>query len=93
MWYTYPIPDTLREFWFTERREIFDFMQKNYGHLDIEFLPNRILREMYQQQQIGKSLAENIINLKEFSTTLSCEISLQVANNFTHFPTINDFLY
>jgi len=85
LWYTYPIPDTLREFWYTQRREIFDFMQKNYGHLDIEFLPNRILKEIYQQQQLTKSLAENLTTIKEFYTTLSYDMTWQNSHSFHSF--------
>ena len=70
LWYTHPIPDQLREFWYNQRREIFDFMQKNYGHLDIEFLPNGILKEMYEHQHVNKSLATNTIDIHNLSTTL-----------------------
>lgn len=68
LWYTHPIPDDLREFWYTERPEIYQFMKKNYGHLDIEFLPNRILKEIYQHHHDHSLLTENIDKLKNIST-------------------------
>ena len=85
LWYTYPIPDKLREFWYTQRRDIFNFMQKNYGHLDIEFLPNRILKEIYDQQHINKSLVGNNGNIKEFSIDLVSNLSNYSDHVFNHF--------
>ena len=87
LWYSHPIPDKLREFWYTERPEIYEFMKKSYGHLDIEFLPNRILKEMYEQQQDHKVLVSNIDNLKNLSTNLICEIS---THSPTYFHVFND---
>jgi hypothetical protein len=73
LWYTHPIPDDLREFWYTERPEIYQFLKKNYGHLDIEFLPNRILKEIYDHHQSNKSLAENFEVIKNLSNQLVCD--------------------
>ena len=77
LWYTNPIPDKLREFWYIQRRDIFNFMEKNYGHLDIEFLPNRILKEIYQQQHLTKSLVGDMNTIQELSTNL-------ISNNLLH---------
>ena len=62
LWYKHPIPDDLREFWYDERPDILLFMQKNYKHLDIEFYPNRILKEVYENQQL-----ENLVSSSVFS--------------------------
>jgi hypothetical protein len=51
LWFSHPIPDKLREFWYLERPEIYRFMKNNYGHLDIDFLPNKILKQIYESQQ------------------------------------------
>lgn len=40
LWYKYPIPNEIREYWSNERPDILRFMQKNYSHLDIQFLPD-----------------------------------------------------
>ena len=85
LWYTHPIPDNLREFWYTQRRDIFNFMQKNYSHLDIEFLPNRILKEMYEQQHINKSLIGETSNIKDFSLNLASNVSTGLDYGFNHF--------
>jgi len=85
LWYTHPIPDQLREFWYVQRPDIFNFMKNSYQHLDIEFLPNRILKEIYEQQHVTKPLVENITHIKEFSTTLICHISNNSYQDFGYF--------
>ena len=39
LWYKYPIPMNLREFWYSERPDILNFMEKNYGQFAINFRP------------------------------------------------------
>jgi len=75
LWYTNSIPNSLREFWYTDRIDILNFMKKNYAHLEIEFLPERILKDLSQNQQITKPLAENITHLPELSSNLICKLS------------------
>ena len=45
-WYRYPIPNDLREYWYTERPDILDDMQKSHRNFDIQFLPDRIVQEL-----------------------------------------------
>jgi len=75
LWYTHSIPNSLREFWYTDRIDILNFMKKNYAHLEIEFLPDRILKNLSQHQQITKPLAENLHHLPELSSNLICKLS------------------
>jgi len=75
LWYTHSIPNSLREFWYTDRIDILNFMKKNYAHLEIEFLPERILKDLSQHQQITKPLAENLNHLSELSSELICKLS------------------
>lgn len=42
LWYRHPIPNDLREFWYKERPDILDYMQKSYQNLDIQFLPDNL---------------------------------------------------
>ena len=49
LWYRYPIPNDIRKFWYQERPEILDYMQKAYQDLDIQFLPDTIVNELNQQ--------------------------------------------
>ena len=39
LWYKYPIPLNLREFWYSERPDILNFMEKNYSQFGINFRP------------------------------------------------------
>jgi hypothetical protein len=50
LWYRYPIPNDIREFWYKERPDILDYMQKAYKDLDIQFLPDNIIQELNQQK-------------------------------------------
>jgi hypothetical protein len=37
LWYRYPVPNDIREFWYRERPDILNYMQKAYKDLDIQF--------------------------------------------------------
>jgi hypothetical protein len=39
LWYKYPIPMNLREFWYSDRPDILNFMEKNYSQFGINFRP------------------------------------------------------
>ena len=39
LWYKYPIPTNLREFWYSQRPDILNFMEKNYNQFGIDFRP------------------------------------------------------
>jgi hypothetical protein len=75
LWYTHPIPNPLREFWYTERVDILNFMKKNYAHLDIEFLPDQILKDLAQHSHVTKPLVDNLSHLPDISSNLLCKIS------------------
>jgi uncharacterized protein YggT (Ycf19 family) len=49
LWYRYPIPNEIREFWYNDRPEILDYMQEAYKDLDIQFLPDSVIQELNQQ--------------------------------------------
>lgn len=42
LWYRYPIPNNIREYWYYERPEILEYMQRAYHNLNIQFLPDGI---------------------------------------------------
>ena len=56
LWYRYPIPNELREFWYKERPDILDYLQKAYQDVDIQFLPDRIVQELNQQELLTSLL-------------------------------------
>jgi len=71
LWYDEPIPDKLREFWYTERPDIYKFMKTQYHHLDMDILPDRILKQIYESQYSHhpiKAFTENTDKLKALST-------------------------
>lgn len=52
LWYRYPIPNEVREFWYNERPEIFNYMEKAYKDLDLQLLPNQIIEKLNQQVEL-----------------------------------------
>ena len=93
LWAEEPIPDSLREFWYTKRPDILRYMKKNYSQLEIDFEPNRILKEMYDKGHIDKNVAENITNIKELSTNIICDISSNSHHSIDHFvSSYNDLI-
>ena len=49
LWYRYPIPNEIREFWYKERPDILNYLQKAYKEVDIQFLPDSVINELNQQ--------------------------------------------
>ena len=43
LWYRHPIPDDIREFWFSERPDILDYMQDAYSDLGLQLLPDHMI--------------------------------------------------
>jgi uncharacterized protein YggT (Ycf19 family) len=77
LWYRYPIPNEIREFWYTERPEILDYMQKAYKDLDIQFLPDSILQNLNQQKLTSDlpHISDSLLTKNNYLTeVLSTEI-------------------
>lgn len=85
LWKDHPIPNDLREFWYTSRPDILKFMKKYYGHLDIDFEPDKILKQIYDKQHAAKSLTQNIHHIEHLSTNLISHMSLHSNNSIEHF--------
>ena len=83
LWYRYPIPNEIREYWYNERPEILDYMLKAYKDSDIQFFPDRIVQEFNQ----GKLTS----SLPEFHNSLSTEILSQsdLIQGFDFIPSIH----
>lgn len=92
LWYTHPIPDKLREFWYSERPDILNFMNKNYNHLDIDFLPNRILKELYEKDQLQNSITNSLNGMSNKLISLVPD-QLIVVTNFVFDPITNLFSF
>ena len=62
LWAQYPIPNSLREFWYQHRPDILEYMKTYYGHLEIDFLPAHILKNIYQFQVNENDVFQNFSN-------------------------------
>lgn len=70
LWYKYPIPNEVREFWYTQRPDIFIYMQKAYQNLPIEFTPDQLINK-------------ELISLKSFHNFINYDsIQILFANLF-----------
>ena len=85
LWEEYPIPNDIREYWYKDNPKILKFMKKSYGHLEIDFEPDRILKKMYDEQHITKLIHENIDNVNHLSTNIISDISLNYHHNLDNF--------
>ena len=80
-WYRHPIPNDLREFWYKERPDILEYMQKAYKDLDIQFLPENILRKVNESGDLAIP-QKNLSNL--ISTEILSKGNLFEYNQFIH---------
>jgi hypothetical protein len=80
LWYRYPIPNELREFWYKERPDILEYMEKAYQNLDIQFLPDNIIRQLNQEKLTGElsSFSNSLISQNSnLNHSISSEILSQ----------------
>ncbi len=71
LWYRYPIPNDIREFWYKERPDILNFMQKAYKELDIQFLPNAIIENFNRQKLTSDwSLSNDFLSFSHTNLTI-----------------------
>nr|YP_010241844.1 hypothetical protein LWB66_pgp139 [Coscinodiscus wailesii]YP_010241900.1 hypothetical protein LWB66_pgp083 [Coscinodiscus wailesii]QTI82759.1 hypothetical protein [Coscinodiscus wailesii]QTI82815.1 hypothetical protein [Coscinodiscus wailesii] len=81
LWYKYPIPDNLREYWYNKKPEILQYFLKNYGNLGIDFLPDRILQTEYENQINHEIITTNINNFTNIPTHFICHANELLNNN------------
>lgn len=87
LWEKYPIPNNIREEWFTSKPYITEFMLNKYLELGIDSLPDRIIQKLYNEQGYKVSevfLPTDFNNLKNISTSLACFIDTNVLQNLNH---------
>ena len=87
LWYRYPIPNEIREFWYNERPEILDYMQKAYQDLQIQFLPDSLLQDLNQQKlasDLGQLSDSLLVKNNYLTEILSTEILS--TNKYEFFP-------
>jgi uncharacterized protein YggT (Ycf19 family) len=90
LWYRYPIPNEIREFWYKERPDILDYMQKAYKDLDIQFLPDDMIQQLNQQKFTAALTSMNQISDTTISNYVSKIESLN--DSFLQPDTILSFL-
>jgi len=83
LWYKYPIPNEIREFWYTERPDILNYMQQAYKNVDIQFLPDRILNQSSLVANSFSQLSGSLIDIKQSLLTLT------LTTNFSSFQEIS----
>ena len=70
LWYRYPIPNDIREFWYDERPDILEYMEKAYQDLGIQFLPDDIVAQL-NQEKLTSSVSSSLMNFNNTSELLS----------------------
>jgi uncharacterized protein YggT (Ycf19 family) len=94
LWYRYPIPNEIREFWYKERPDILDYMQKAYKDLDIQFLPDTMIQELNQQKLTAALPPINLMSETHLKNYLSTELlSKDHLIELTNFSFFNEQLH
>lgn len=72
LWYKYPIPNEVREYWYTKRPDILNYFQKAYQNLDIQFLPDHIISDQ-PINKISQTLGFNYSSIWKFFSIMNFE--------------------
>lgn len=98
LWYKYPIPNDIRQYWYYERPDILKFMQESYTDLNVQFLPDEIVQQIKNSQQVT-TITDQIISQhsninNEISTQLLSTQMLIDTHSISHYIThFTDFLH
>ena len=88
LWYRYPIPNDLREFWYNERPDILNYFQKAYKDVDIQFLPDSLINQLNGQLKVEEALSSQTLSqipdILKISPKFSELISLDFIHNNLH---------
>lgn len=91
LWYKHPIPNDIREFWYSQRPDILEYMQTAYKDLDLQLLPDRIIQELSQKSDLVSQA--NNWNPSFSSELLSTESLLPRDGMIHSFTTILDSFF
>lgn len=83
LWYRYPIPNEIREFWYTERPDILEYLQRSYQNLDVQFLPDNI------EVGLEAEKLKTVGFLSHHDTNLLSALSNQIISKTTENQLIN----
>jgi uncharacterized protein YggT (Ycf19 family) len=94
LWYRHPIPNEIREYWYNERPEILDYMQKAYKDADIQFLPDRLVQQL-NQEKLTVNLPQIHNSFSEIMSTeiLSKDDIIQGDNFIPSIDSINEYFH
>lgn len=89
LWYRHPIPNEIREFWYNERPDILNYMQKSYKDLDIQFLPDSVvgstLRDFINQKShVSQYIPTEILSTENFFQPHGFMGDLTFRNEYIH---------
>ena len=87
LWYRYPIPNEIREYWFNDRPEILDYMLRAYPDSDINFLPDRVLEfiQEFDPEELTAGLPQINSSFSEImSTEILSKYDLIQGSDFSH---------
>ncbi len=87
LWYRYPIPNEIREYWFNDRPEILDYMLRAYPDSDINFLPDRVLDfiQEFDPEELTAGLPQINSSFSEImSTEILSKYDLIQGSDFSH---------
>lgn len=83
LWYRYPIPNDIREFWYNQRPDILEYMEKAYQNLDIQFLPDDIVSQL-NQEKLTSFVSRSLVDLENNSNHM---VSTEVLSKNDLIPT------
>ncbi len=90
LWYRYPIPNEIREFWYTERTDILEYLQRSYHNLDVHFLPDNIEVTLDTEKvKIISSLSNHDPEFVTFSSNLISALSTEIISRTTENQLLN----
>ena len=75
LWYKYPIPNEIREFWYNDRPDILKYMQDAYKNVDIQFLPDQIINQSDLLKTSLKQISLNSIPVQEGTSNLMISLN------------------
>jgi uncharacterized protein YggT (Ycf19 family) len=87
LWYRHPIPNEIREFWYNERPDILKYMQNAYKDLDIQFLPDSVIKQLSQQVVSANLIQDSVSTANLVSAHISTNILDYINGTSHHFLT------
>ena len=93
LWYKHPIPNDIREFWYSQRPDILEYMQTAYKDLNLQLLPNKIIQEVTQKAELMSQMQLDLLNDSSSTELLAKQNLLQSDLSITNILTnISSFL-